>query len=96
MAEQGIDVTYVADLARIELTADEKNTFQKQLSDVLHYVEELKKVDTSSVPDTPIDPNLPVNVLRQDELRPSFPVAKVIGNAPVHANELITVPKIVE
>ncbi len=96
MSASTLDVAYVADLARIDLAPDEKALFQKQLADVLGYVNQLQKVDISSVPDTPIDPHLPTNVLRLDEIRPGLPTADALANAPAQANSLITAPKIVE
>ena len=44
-----LDVAYVARLARINLTEDEAKTFQKQLDDVLKYVEKLRQVDVTGV-----------------------------------------------
>ena len=46
---QSIDVTYVADLARLRLSPEEIATFQKQLGDVLGYVSQLTEVDVSHV-----------------------------------------------
>ena len=43
-----LDVGYVARLARINLTEEEANVFQKQLGDVLKYVEKLRQVDVTS------------------------------------------------
>jgi aspartyl-tRNA(Asn)/glutamyl-tRNA(Gln) amidotransferase subunit C len=43
------EVKKVAVLARIELTETEVEKFQKDLSTVLEYVEELKKVDTEGL-----------------------------------------------
>lgn len=91
-----IDVRYVAGLARLQLSDEEQSLFQKQLGDVLGYVAQLQKVDVSSVPDTPIDPHLPTNVLRSDVERESFSVETALQNAPAQANHLITVPKIIE
>jgi aspartyl-tRNA(Asn)/glutamyl-tRNA(Gln) amidotransferase subunit C len=96
VSETILDVSYVADLARIELSSQEKELFQKQLSDVLGYVAQLQQVDVSSVPDLPIDPLLPMNVLRVDEERPGLSCSEGLQNAPAQANHLITVPKIVE
>ena len=44
-----LDVGYVARLARINLTEEEANAFQKQLDDVLKYVEKLRQADVSRV-----------------------------------------------
>src|SRR5262249_71982 len=44
-----LDVAYVARLARINLSEDEAKTFQKQLDDVLKYVEKLRQLDVTDV-----------------------------------------------
>src|SRR5207248_2397526 len=44
-----LDVAYVARLARITLTEDEAKTFQKQLDDVLKYVEKLRQLDVTGI-----------------------------------------------
>ncbi|MDF1498390.1 MAG: Asp-tRNA(Asn)/Glu-tRNA(Gln) amidotransferase subunit GatC [Patescibacteria group bacterium] len=43
------EVEHIADLARIELTKDEKEKFSIELSAVLGYIEQLKEVDTKNV-----------------------------------------------
>jgi len=91
-----LDVAYVTGLARMELTPQEEALFQTQLSHVLDYVQQLQQIDVSSVPDTPVDPTLPTNVLREDLLKDSLPVADALLNAPKKANNLIMMPKIVE
>jgi aspartyl-tRNA(Asn)/glutamyl-tRNA(Gln) amidotransferase subunit C len=91
-----IDVAYVAHLARMQLTQEEIDKFQSQLEDVLGYVNQIKEVDVSSVPDTPIDPTLPTNALREDIVYESLPREAALSNAPAKANDLISVPKIVE
>jgi len=91
-----IDVAYVAGLARLQLTPQEEALFQQQLGNILGYVEQLSAVDTSSVPNDPIDPHLPTNVLRTDEERPSLDREAILANAPKQADHLILMPKIVE
>ena len=44
-----LDVAYVARLARINLTEEEAKVFQKQLDDVLNYVEKLRQLDVTGV-----------------------------------------------
>ena len=44
-----LDVAYVAQLARLQLTAQETELFQKQLGDVLKYAEKLKEVNVEGV-----------------------------------------------
>ena len=51
--ESSMDIDYVANLARIELSADEKQKFQGQLGDVLKYFEKLQEVNVEGVEPTP-------------------------------------------
>ncbi|SRR5712692_602637 len=43
------DVLHVAELAHLELTEAEVETFQRQLDSILTYIEKLKELDTSQV-----------------------------------------------
>ena len=94
MAEQ-INVDYVAHLARLELTPEEKKKIGAQLGSVLEYIEKLKEVDVSGVEPTAHAFPL-VNVTRPDEVRPSLTNEEALRNAPAQANGLFMVPKIVE
>lgn len=91
---QGIDVTYVADLARLRLSPEEIATFQKQLGDVLGYVSQLSEVDVSHVSSSGA-PDLK-NMLRADVLTPSLTPAEALANAPKQDNNLIVVPRMIE
>jgi aspartyl-tRNA(Asn)/glutamyl-tRNA(Gln) amidotransferase subunit C len=90
-----LDVAYVARLARINLTVEEAKIFQKQLDDVLKYVEKLRQVDVTGVDTTAH--GLPVfNVFRADAPRDWFTTEQALSNAPRQANGLFVVPKVVE
>ena len=93
-SSESIDVTYVADLARLKLSPEEIATFQKQLGDVLGYVSQLAEVDVSHV-SLLGEPDLR-NRLRIDEVQPSLPVAEALANAPRQENNLFVVPRIIE
>ncbi len=93
-ASQGIDVTYVADLARLRLSPEEIATFQKQLADVVGYVGQLQEVDVSHVV-TLGEPDLK-NVLRRDVLAPSLTPEQALANAPRQDNNLFVVPRVLE
>ena len=43
------DVQHIARLARIELTPDEEGRFQRELSAILQFVEQLNEVDTAGI-----------------------------------------------
>jgi aspartyl-tRNA(Asn)/glutamyl-tRNA(Gln) amidotransferase subunit C len=89
------DVTYVAHLARIELTPAEERKLAAQLGNILAYIEKLKELDVSQVePTAHAVPML--NVTRPDELRPGLSNAEALRNAPASAGGLFIVPKIVE
>ena len=88
-----IDVAYVANLARIQLTAAELQTLQAQLTQIVDYVNDLKRVDVSAV--EPMAHNVWMqNVLRKDEERRGLDRPAVMANAPAHDNEQFLVPKI--
>ena len=90
-----LDVAYLARLARINLTEDEVKLFQKQLGDVLKYVEKLRQLDVTGI-DTAVHA-LPVfNVFRDDAPRDWLTAEQALSNAPRQANGLFVVPKVVE
>ena len=93
-SSDSIDVTYVADLARLRLSPEEIATFQKQLGDVLGYVSQLQEVDVSHV-SLLGDADLK-NRLRADEIQPSLTPTEALANAPKQDNNLFVVPKMVE
>ena len=90
-----LDVAYVARLARLNLTDEETELFQKQLGDVLKYAEKLREVDVSNV--EAAAHALPIfNVFREDAPRDWFTALQALSNAPRQANGLFIVPKVVE
>jgi aspartyl-tRNA(Asn)/glutamyl-tRNA(Gln) amidotransferase subunit C len=90
-----LDVAYVARLARINLTEDEAKIFQKQLDDVLKYVEKLRQVEITGI--DAAAHALPVfNVFRDDVPRDWFTAEQALSNAPRQAKGLFVVPKVVE
>jgi aspartyl-tRNA(Asn)/glutamyl-tRNA(Gln) amidotransferase subunit C len=91
----GIDVAYVAHLARIHLTDEEAAAFQKQLGQVVDYVRQLEEVDVDGV--EPMAHAVPVqNVLRKDETRKSLDHDVAMRQAPSERSGQFVVPRIVE
>jgi aspartyl-tRNA(Asn)/glutamyl-tRNA(Gln) amidotransferase subunit C len=89
------DVAYVARLARLNLTREETELFQNQLSDILKYVEKLREVDVTNV--EAAAHTLPIfNVFREDEPRDWLTAEQALSNAPRQANGLFIVTKVVE
>lgn len=94
-SKDGMNVGYVAHLARIDLTEEETTLFQGQLDQVLHYVEQLDELDVDGV--EPTAHAFPVyNVLRKDEVGHSLDHDKVMANAPDSTDAHIRVPKIID
>jgi aspartyl-tRNA(Asn)/glutamyl-tRNA(Gln) amidotransferase subunit C len=88
-------VEHVARLARLELSPDELERMRAQLDAILGYVEQLARIDTAEV--VPTAHVLPlVNVMREDEVRPSYPVDAMLANAPDADDGAFRVPRILE
>jgi aspartyl-tRNA(Asn)/glutamyl-tRNA(Gln) amidotransferase subunit C len=88
-------VEHVATLARLALTGEEKELYREQLSSILEYAERLQALDTEAIP--PTATVLPLqNVMREDEVQPSLPVADVLANAPAVEDHCFRVPVILE
>jgi aspartyl-tRNA(Asn)/glutamyl-tRNA(Gln) amidotransferase subunit C len=95
MPSPALDVRYIAQLARINLTEAEIATFQSQLDHVIQYVEQLKQDDVSGV--EPTAHASPVfNVFRPDVPRDCFDAATALSNAPRQVNGLFSVTKVIE
>jgi aspartyl-tRNA(Asn)/glutamyl-tRNA(Gln) amidotransferase subunit C len=94
-AESDLNIDYVANLARLALTPEEKARYARQLGDILHYVEKLKQVDVTGV--EPMAHAAPVfNVWREDVAQPGLTVEQALANAPAKRENMIVVPKVVE
>jgi len=88
-------VEHVAELAQLALTEEETERFREQLSSILAYAERLQALDTADIPATATV--LPLeNVLRDDTVHPSLPVADVLANAPAGENNCFRVPVVLE
>ena len=89
------NIDYVAQLARIDLTPEEKARLGPQLEAILGYVAKLKEVDVTGVEPTAHAFPL-VNVTRPDVVTESLSNEDALRNAPARASGLFVVPKIVE
>ncbi|MFM7364878.1 MAG: Asp-tRNA(Asn)/Glu-tRNA(Gln) amidotransferase subunit GatC [Cuspidothrix sp.] len=86
-------VRKVANLARLELTADEEGKFTTQLSSILDYVEQLNELDVTNVQPTTraIDVS---NITREDILQPYSDRNAILNSAPQQEGDFFRVPKI--
>ena len=90
-----IDVGYVAELARLELTDEEKAVFQPQLESIVGYVEKISEVDVEGVEPMMHGRRL-VNAFREDVVGESLPPEVALSNAPQRVGDEFLLPKIVE
>ena len=90
-----MDIDYVSNLARIELSPEEREKFHPQLGQVLEYFDKLKEVDVEGVePTAHAFPRF--NVWDADETKEGFSEEQALANAPKSRNGQIVVPKVIE
>ena len=91
-----IDIDYVANLARIELSGDEKAKLGSQLDDILGYFEKLNAVNVDGV--EPMAHARPIfNVWREgDEAGETYSPEVLTQMAPEQRENQVVVPKVVE
>lgn len=97
------DVRRVAELANLELTAEEEPRMQRDLNAILGHIAQLNELDTSGVPATAqVGEMLGAMVettgaaLRDDTVRPSLDRAAVMAAAPETDGRFFKVPKVIE
>lgn len=88
-------VDHVARLARLDLTDEERDRMQKELTGILEHAEKIQSLDLEGVP--PTSHALPLsNVMRADEVRPSLAPEEALANAPASEDGRFRVPRIIE
>ena len=97
------DVAYVAELAHLELTEQERARMLKDLNSILGYIDRLNQLDTAN-----IEPMAQVasryggsadvfaGAMRADEPRPCLPRDEALENAPNSDGVFFKVPKVIE
>jgi aspartyl-tRNA(Asn)/glutamyl-tRNA(Gln) amidotransferase subunit C len=95
------DVLRVAELAHLELSEAETETYLRQLDSILAYVDKLNELDTQGVeamahvmpPDAGSGSGTP---LREDLEKPCNVVGEVLAGAPDATKTYFRVPKVIE
>jgi len=90
-----IDVAYVANLARVDLSEEERRKFQGQLEHIVEYVKKMSQLDLDKVEPTSHAVDL-CNVFRPDTRAPGLDRETAIGNAPSTLHGQFRVPQIIE
>jgi aspartyl-tRNA(Asn)/glutamyl-tRNA(Gln) amidotransferase subunit C len=89
------DVEYIAELAKLELTEEEKNLYGGQLKNIFAWIEELNKAGTSGVQPTAHILGLE-SVLREDLPEPFANMESILKLAPQREFDFVKVPKVIE
>ena len=90
------DVLKLAQLARLELSEDEIETYRSELSDILQYVEQLQSVEVDNLKPTNQVTGL-TNVTRPDEIKDyGYQVDALLENVPRVKDHQIQVKRILE
>jgi aspartyl-tRNA(Asn)/glutamyl-tRNA(Gln) amidotransferase subunit C len=97
------DVRRVAELANLELTAEEEPRMQRDLNAILGHIAHLNELDTAGVPAMAQVGEILGGVadatgisLRADVARPSLDRAVVMAEAPESDGRFFKVPKVIE
>lgn len=97
------DVRRVAELANLELTAEEEPRMQRDLNSILGHIAELNELNTSDVPPMAQvgevlggEVFLHGETLRVDAVQPSIDRAQVMSSAPETDGRFFKVPKVIE
>jgi len=105
------DVAYVADLANLDLTPEERTGMLRDLNSILDYVDRLNELDTSNVPPmAQVSDRYGVDESKQgserfayasredivEGLRKSLPHDEALRNAPDADEDFFRVPKVIE
>jgi aspartyl-tRNA(Asn)/glutamyl-tRNA(Gln) amidotransferase subunit C len=105
------DVAYVAELANLELSEDERGRMLRDLNSILEYVDRLSELNTDEIePMAQVSDRYGVNESRQgsdrfaysaredvkEGLRPSLPHDEATKNAPETDGTFFVVPKVIE
>jgi len=89
------EVLHIARLARLGLTEEDVDKFREQLSNILDNFEILQQVDITDVPPT-AHPVTLENVMRDDEVAPSFPPEDILANVPRREGDCFRVRAVLE
>jgi aspartyl-tRNA(Asn)/glutamyl-tRNA(Gln) amidotransferase subunit C len=94
------DVSYVAALANLELTDQERQRMLKDLNSILGHIDLLNELDTTNIPPmaqvSGASSGNQSSHLRKDALIPCLPHADAMKNAPETDGEFFKVPKVIE
>lgn len=88
------EVSYVANLAHLDMTPDEVELMTRQLDDILNYVDKLSELSTENI--LPTTHAISINnAFRRDEVKTSLKREEALANAPLENGETFVVSKVI-
>ncbi len=88
-------IEYVAILAKLELSPEEKEAAKKDMGEMLDYIDQLNELDTTGV--EPMSHIFPIsNVFREDVVTNTDVREQMLANAPKQKDGSFQVPRTVE
>ena len=88
-------VDKLANLARLQFDAAEKEGIKTDLQRMIQFVEKLNELDTTGIAPL-LHMSEEVNILRNDEVKGSVNRTEGLKNAPVHDEQFFKVPKVIK
>ena len=88
------EVGKIAKLARLNFTAEEKQKLQKELSEILNYVDQLKSIEGKAEA-SPADPEA-LNLMRDDVAVPNENPEEFLSQAAAREGNFVKVKSILE
>ena len=90
------DVQYVAELANLELTAEEQQRMVRDMNSILGHIDKLNELDTTNVEPMAQVMSAGQDSMRADEVRASLDRGEVMKSAPDSDGQFFRVPKVIE
>lgn len=92
---ESVDIDYLAQLARIEITQEEKERYTQQIKTTISYLKKLDALDVSGI--EPTAHAFPIYNIWQEDISGSiFSNQEALSNAPAQKNNQICVHKIID
>ncbi|KKQ78627.1 MAG: Aspartyl/glutamyl-tRNA(Asn/Gln) amidotransferase subunit C [Parcubacteria group bacterium GW2011_GWC2_38_7] len=86
-------IEHLANLAKLDISEEEKAKYAEQLSSILEYMDKLNEIDTTNV--EPLSQvSGAIDVLRLDAVKQCFSQEKVLAEVPVLEKRQIKVKKV--
>lgn len=86
-------IEYIGILAKLELSAEEKEKAKQDMARMIEYIDKLKELDTTGI--EPVSHIVKQqNVFREDVVTNGDEHEKTLKNAPEEKNDMFKVPKI--